>query len=203
MHDALLHNQAAETSGLTDWSDRVLALINDYTDRHAIVDTQSLAEALAAATCWTGCPHACDVTGDGGAAYLRIPLSNHGSRHYEALLILWPPSHATPIHDHAGLWGLELVLDGALEVEAFSLSLQQPAPQLVPRDHAMLGIGDHAAFSGADYAHRCRNLSTQKPALSLHIYGGALDAYRSFHQEDAAGDWTSIEHQTQREPALV
>jgi len=201
MHDALLRNQATETQALTDWSSRVLVLINDYIDHHAIVDTQALAEALAAATTWPGCPHASDVTGDGEATYLRIPLSNQHSRNYEGLLILWPPGHATPIHDHAGLWGLELVLDGALEVEAFSLSLQ-PSPQLVPRDQAMLGIGDHAAFSGADYAHRCRNLSAQKPALSLHIYGGALDAYRSFHQHDA-GDWSSVEHRAQRELALV
>ncbi|MEW9570412.1 cysteine dioxygenase family protein [Rhodanobacter sp. Si-c] len=201
MHDALLRNQADETPTLTDWSNRVSALINDYIDRHAIVDVQSLAETLAAATGWPGCPHARDVAGDGVAAYRRIPLSNHESRNYEALLILWPPGHATPIHDHAGLWGLELVLDGALEVEAFSLSLQ-PAPRLVPRDQAMLGIGDHAAFSGADYAHCCRNLSSQQPALSLHIYGGALDAYRSFHQQ-GSGDWTSVEHQVQRELALV
>jgi hypothetical protein len=201
MHDALLRNRAIATPTLTDWSGRVLTLIHDYIDHHAIVDTQLLAEALAAATTWPGCPHACDVTGDGGAAYLRIPLSKHESCNYEALLILWPPGHATPIHDHARLWGLELVLDGVLEVEAFSLSLQ-PSPRLVSRDHAMLGIGDHAAFSGADYAHRCRNLSSQLPALSLHIYGGVLDAYRSFHQRDA-GDWTSVEHQTQRELALV
>jgi hypothetical protein len=205
MHDALLHNRIDEqidgTPALADWSSRVLALVDDCIVRHASVDTLSLARELAAATAWPGCPHARDVAGGDGTTYLRIPLSNHASRNYEALLILWPPGHATPIHDHAGLWGLELVLDGVLAVEAFSLSLQ-PAPRLLPRDQVLLGIGDHAAFSGADYAHRCRNLSSQQPALSLHIYGGALDAYRSFHPQDA-GDWTSVEHRVQREPALV
>lgn len=201
MHDALLHSQAAGTRALTDWSDRVLALIDNHVDHHTSVDAQRLAGILATATHWPGCPRACEVAGDGAATYLRIPLSSREARNYEALLILWPPGHTTPIHDHAGLWGLELVLDGVLEVEAFSLTLQ-PSPRLAPRDCTVLGIGDHAAFSGTDYAHRCRNLSAQQPALSLHIYGGALDAYRSFHRQDA-GDWTSVEHQAQRELALV
>lgn len=201
MHDALLQNRATGTQALADWSGRVLALIDDHVGHRASVDARQLAGILATATRWPGCPRAGEVTGDGAATYLRIPLSSQEARSYEALLILWPPGHTTPIHDHAGLWGLELVLDGVLEVEAFSLALQ-PVPRLAARDCTVLGIGDHAAFSGADYAHRCRNLSAQQPALSLHIYGGALDAYRSFHRQDA-GDWVSVEHRAQRELALV
>ena len=117
-------------------------------------------------------------------------------------MIIWPPDHHTPVHDHDGLWGIEFILDGVLEVEGFALTLE-PAPQLVSRGASTFGIGDHAAFSGADYAHRCRNLSSQQPALSLHVYGGALDRYRSFHREEEAGRWIGTEHRTVREAALV
>lgn len=201
MHDALARMQTDANEALRNWSDRVLALVDGHlAGRHGTLDPQPLAGALAEAAYWSAAPHARDVAGQ-ATPYRRIPLAGHPARGYEALLILWPPGHATPIHDHAGLWGLELVLDGVLEVEAFSLALQ-PVPRLAARDCTVLGIGDHAAFSGADYAHRCRNLSAQQPALSLHIYGGALDAYRSFHRQDA-GDWVSVEHRAQRELALV
>lgn len=203
MHDALARTQAAANEALRDWSDRVLALVDGHlAGRHGTLDPQPLATALAEAAYWSAAPRARHVAGQAAPYYRRIPLADHPARGYEALLILWPPGHATPIHDHAGLWGIELVLDGVLEVEAFALSLQQPAPRLVAGDRTMLGVGDQAAFSGAGYAHRCRNLSAQQPALSLHVYGGGLDAYRSFHRQ-ADGDWVGIEQQARREPALA
>jgi hypothetical protein len=202
MHDALARMQADANEALRNWSDRVLALVDGHlAGRRGTLDPQPLAGALAEAAYWSAAPRARDVAGQ-AAPYRRIPLADHPARGYEALLILWPPGHATPIHDHAGLWGIELVLDGVLEVEAFALSLQQPAPRLVAGDRTMLGVGDHAAFSGTGYAHRCRNLSAQQPALSLHVYGGGLDAYRSFHRQ-ADGDWVGIEQRARREPALA
>jgi hypothetical protein len=131
MHDALAHMQATADEALRDWSSRVLALVDGHlADRHGTVDPRPLASALAEAAYWPASPRARDMA-DQAAPYRRIPLTGHPARGYEALLILWPPGHVTPIHDHAGLWGIELVLDGVLEVEAFALSLQQPAPRLV------------------------------------------------------------------------
>ena len=131
--------------------------------------------------------------------YRRIALHQGDSR-YEALLIVWPPNHETPIHDHDGLWGMEIVLDGVLEVEAFDLSVQ-PSPALVSRGASVIGIGEQLAFSRADYAHRCRNLSAQRCTLSLHIYGGELNQYQSYHHDDAHG-WHSQQHHTLREAAF-
>jgi len=200
MHDALAARQARGKDALRYWSDRALALVDAHVgNRCGTVDPRPLATALAEAAYWPASPRARDVAGQ--ATYRRIPLAGHPAHGYEALLILWPPGHATPIHDHAGLWGIELVLDGVLEIEAFALSLK-PSPRLVARERTMLGTGDHATFSGADYAHRCRNLSAQQPALSLHIYGGELDAYRSFRQQ-ADGGWVDTEHRARREPALI
>jgi hypothetical protein len=38
--------------------------------------------------------------------------------------------------------------------------------------------------------------------LSLHVYGGGLDVYRSFHRQ-ADGDWVGTEQRARREPALA
>lgn len=201
MHDALPHSQPTGRQTFEDWSGRVLALIDGHVGHRTEVDVRQLAEALAAAAHWPACPHAPGIAGGDALAYLRVPIPHRGPVDYEALLILWPPGHATPIHDHAGLWGLELVLDGVLEVETYALS-SHPRPRLTSQGTAVLGVGDRASFSGANHAHRCRNFSSQKPALTLHVYGGALDTYRSFQQEEA-GHWASTVHRTHRAPAFI
>jgi predicted metal-dependent enzyme (double-stranded beta helix superfamily) len=195
MHDAL-------KPAIASWAQRILDTVDACIHENKPGDVQRLADILALASTWHGCPHTADVVDPASASsYRRIALTDHVARGYEALLIVWPPGHATPIHDHDGLWGIEIMLDGVLEVEAFDLALQEH-PHLVSRGVSVIGIGDHLAFSQADYAHRCRNLSSNRAAVSLHIYGGALDTYRSYHAEDE-GRWTRKTHQTVREPALV
>lgn len=190
MYDAL-------ATSMDTWSQRVLKTIDACVGKHVDVDVSDIATALSQIATWGGCPqtHMLSPTST-ASSYRRIPLNTDKTRNYEALLIVWPPDHATPIHDHDGLWGMEFVLDGALEVESFQLCL---APSIhLEREHStIVGVGDHIAFSQADYAHRCRNLSRRREALSLHVYGGELNRYRSFAEHQ--GRWISELHQTVRE----
>ena len=167
MHDAI-------ATGTDVWTHRVLATVARNLGEGGRGDVASLANSLAQSPWWEGCPTAASALGDAGAnRYRRLSLRQpQGPEDYAVLLIAWPPGHATPIHDHDGLWGIELVLDGALQVESFAIAVT-PSLQLVPRETTPLGIGDHAAFSDQDYAHRCRNLSARRPALTLHVFAGA------------------------------
>lgn len=177
------------TTFIGDWSKRVLATIDACVHPGKAMDVATIAQALSPASTWQGCPRTADLSPNGTLpAYRRMPLGVDGPGPYEALLILWPPGHATPVHDHQGLWGLEYVLDGVLEVESFVLT-PEPAIHLEPRSTLIAGVGDYLVFSDADYAHRCRNLSKNRPALSLHVYGGSLDWYRSFHAEGEGWSW--------------
>jgi len=115
--------------------------------------------------------------------YHRHLVDGAGDGSYSTLLIAWPRSHRTALHDHAGLWGIELVLDGVLEVEEFRRGDGHARTDLVRERTIMLGVGDAAAFDGDTYVHRCANKSSTQPALSLHIYGGTLDAYHEFVAE--------------------
>lgn len=96
-----------------------------------------------------------------GAAQWRL------SRRRDDLVILlcaWPAGHRTPVHAHGGGWGLELVLNGALEVQAYRDGSD---------DRTWLGPGDAIWFDhGEGYRHRARNLSAAHVAWSLHVYGG-------------------------------
>ena len=195
-------NYGINRSGhLQEWKGRVLAAVESALHAQECICPDVLASALSEAPSWSGCPLASDVLASSAQqVYRRISLTPVHATGYSILLIAWPPGHRTPVHDHDGLWGIELVLDGALEVESFSLAIQDK-PHLVSRGTTLLGRGDSASFSEADFAHRCRNLSPRMPALSLHVYGGELESFRAFAQ-DTRGDWHTTPHRTTREAAL-
>jgi predicted metal-dependent enzyme (double-stranded beta helix superfamily) len=135
-------------------------------------------------------------------AYRRHLIAGGNDDAYSCLLIAWPAGHRTPIHDHDGLWGIELVLDGALEVQEFTIAGSPDAPRPTHTRSLMLGIGDAAVFTHRRYAHRCRNLSSTRAALSLHVYGGMLDRYRTFHA-DPHGHYNVRPHHALVEAALA
>lgn len=140
------------------------------------------------------------AAGDAGR-FRRHPLAVADAPRASALLIYWPPGHATLSHDHDGLPGIELVVDGALEVDEFVRIGDAAHPTLALSRSLYLGVGDAAVFSGETYVHRCRNLSATRAALSLHVYGGALDAYRTF-VADAAGRYRAREEFARTDSSL-
>lgn len=187
-------SHALTASSIAPWGKRVLALIDTCTDRRGHIDAVKICERLAEMVRWPDTPRA--PKGLPAMPYRRITLNDGRPRSYEALVIAWPPQHVTPIHDHDGLWGLEFVLDGALQVDSFRLS-EDPATSLKAAGTIVAGIGDHVLFTTTDYAHRCRNLSRHSVALSLHVYGGEFNSYRSFHND--LDKWFSRSHRTIRE----
>ena len=175
------------------WVRRVLDAVTRHAgDVHA-ADVDGLRRALAGAHRWEGCPTANSVFAAAGpACYRRFSLKPAAGLASDCtvLLIAWPGGHATPIHDHDGLWGVETVLDGNLRVESFRV-MPEPVLDVQPQDVATLGAGDDAAFVARDFAHCCINPSAQAPALTLHVYGGALDAYHAYRCDDG-GRWSSV-----------
>ena len=85
----------------------------------------------------------------------------------------------TELHDHGSLWGVDVVVEGALEVESWTLGPDGPIAGSNRR--TWLGPGDALWFERHDaYAHRCRNLSATQTALTLNVLGGELDQVRHF-----------------------
>lgn len=185
------------------WTHRVLAAVARGSGDCRPQDRLDLARQIVQAPQWEGCPRAIDFLPEGTTGrYRRMSLRrSHAVADSSVLLIAWPPDHVTSIHDHDGLWGVELVLDGVLEVESFSTTTS-PALQLASGGVTVLGVGDHSSFSEPNYAHRCRNLSTHRPALTLHIYGGVLERYSVF-ERGADGQWDSAQQRAELDlPAI-
>lgn len=173
------------------WLDTVRRDLAILGEAPAIATIEALSVRLAERALQIDAPRATAPEHD---RYRRHLLAGGGDEGHSCLLIEWPAAHRTPIHDHAGLWGIELVLDGALEVEEFALGGDLDRPLLTRTRALMLGAGDAAVFTGRRYAHRCRNLSATRPALSLHVYGGVLDRYRAFQADPRGGHSARTQH---------
>ncbi|HTW85690.1 MAG TPA: cysteine dioxygenase family protein [Candidatus Sulfotelmatobacter sp.] len=101
----------------------------------------------------------------------------------------WEPGQASALHDHAGLWGAEIVVRGTMEETAF---------RLLDRDvegrYKFRCQGEHLAppscvgilIPPLEY-HSFRNVGT-KTAHTVHVYGGAFEFCRAFSVDDA-GWW--------------
>ena len=96
---------------------------------------------------------------------------------FTMLSALWPPNGGTPVHDHAGSWAVEAILEGTLHTYRFKrmddgsregyAELRQTAELDVhPKDIA------HVLPPEQDI-HQFTNLSG-KPVLSFHLYGGDI-----------------------------
>ena len=168
------------------WVDAMRSAIGDVRRAPSGTNLEDLRERVVALAWRSDCPSAASVSGAReNVAYQRHLIAGEGDGTYQALLIAWPPDHRTPLHDHDGLWGIELVLDGALAVDEYKVSGGADAAALTVQRSLVLGIGDAAVFSGRDYVHSCRNLSANRIALSLHLYAGALERYATFAADGA------------------
>jgi predicted metal-dependent enzyme (double-stranded beta helix superfamily) len=186
-----------------DWIQAVRVRIGDLPKNPDTWDIEELRDRLTSVAWLTDGPSVAALTpSDLPRQFRRHLIATGAEDRYTALLIAWPPGHRTPLHNHNGLWGIELVIDGALAIEEFQKSNIEHDPTLQHQRTLILGIGDAMAFSGTQYIHSCRNLSAQRMALSLHVYGGVLDEYSTF-QTSSLGRFTETRQHATIDAALI
>lgn len=102
---------------------------------------------------------------------------------YSALAMVWGPGQGTPLHDHDGLWGVEIVVAGEIEAEMYrhcgtDLDGAERFERLsVDRG----GPGATGTLAPPLEYHTMRNPSASEKAVTLHVYGGELTRCRVFH----------------------
>ena len=65
------------------------------------------------------CPNAFIACGPDG--YARRLLHRNDDLGYTAVVMTWGPGQRTPLHDHAGIWCVEGVVSGQMDVTQFDL----------------------------------------------------------------------------------
>lgn len=120
--------------------------------------------------------------------YARRELYRSPELGYSVVAMTWGPGQGTPMHDHSGLWCVEGVWDGELEITQFEL-LERNGENFRFRAAGGMHAGPGSAGSlipPHEY-HTIRNASQDSVAVSLHIYKAPMECCSMFVQRD--GEW--------------
>ena len=105
--------------------------------------------------------------------YQQYLLHCDSRERFSVVSFVWGLGQSTPIHDH-GVWGLVGVLRGVERVERFR---RLPAGDLAADGEALLKEGEVDAVSpGIGDIHRVTNGLSDRPSISIHVYGANIGA---------------------------
>jgi predicted metal-dependent enzyme (double-stranded beta helix superfamily) len=107
--------------------------------------------------------------------YARRELYRSEEHGYCVVAMTWAPGQGTPIHDHDGMWCVEGVWNGALEIVQYELlehDVQRYQFQAVGSIQA--GKGSAGSLIPPHEYHSIRNPSESAVTVSLHVYSGPM-----------------------------
>ncbi len=107
--------------------------------------------------------------------YLRREVYRSEQHGYSVIAMTWGPGQGTQIHDHHGMWCVEGVWHGALEITQYELLEQHDERfRFQPVGAMQAGAGSAGSLIPPHEYHTIRNPSADGVAVSLHIYKGAM-----------------------------
>jgi 3-mercaptopropionate dioxygenase len=115
-----------------------------------------------------------------GECYARRLLHRGKGDVYEIVAMTWGPGQGTPLHDHAGLWCVECVVQGQMEVIQYRLldrKMEDGGKEQFCFGEVgkiMTGVGTAGALIPPHEYHVLRNPSPNQSAVTLHVYGGQM-----------------------------
>lgn len=119
-------------------------------------------------------------------SYARRLIHTSPTLGYTALSMIWGPGQGTPLHDHAGLWCVEGVLEGQIEVTQYRL-LEKNGEMLrfEAQEPDIAGVGSAGRLIPPYDYHTIANALPDRPSITIHIYGGEMDHCNIFqpHQD--------------------
>lgn len=119
--------------------------------------------------------------------YARRLLHRSEDLGYTVLVMTWGPRQETPLHDHAGLWCVDGVWRGRLEVVQYEL-LEEQADRcrFERRDTIEAGAGSAGSLIPPYEYHTIAN-AQDDPSVTVHVYAGDMDHCTIFMPDE--GGW--------------
>jgi predicted metal-dependent enzyme (double-stranded beta helix superfamily) len=107
--------------------------------------------------------------------YARRLLHRDPAGDYTVVVMTWAPGQKTALHDHAGIWCVECVVDGNMEVAQYDLmSEEDGAFRFEQRTRVLAGRGSAGCLIPPFEYHTLAN-AADTPSITLHVYGGEMD----------------------------
>jgi predicted metal-dependent enzyme (double-stranded beta helix superfamily) len=107
--------------------------------------------------------------------YARRLLHRDPQGRYTVVVMVWDRGQSTPIHDHAGIWCVECVYRGRIQVTSFNIlgNCEAPVFRFVTENVVRAGVGEAGALIPPFEYHQIENPGPDV-AVTLHVYGGEM-----------------------------
>jgi predicted metal-dependent enzyme (double-stranded beta helix superfamily) len=109
-------------------------------------------------------------------SYARRLLYSDPELGFTALVMTWGPGQQTALHDHAGIWCVEGVLEGEMAVHRYELmeEAEDGVCRFETRDSVKATAGKAGALIPPFEHHVLANALPDRASLTLHVYGGEM-----------------------------
>jgi predicted metal-dependent enzyme (double-stranded beta helix superfamily) len=113
--------------------------------------------------------------------YARRLLYQDPANRYTAVVMTWGPGQGTPVHDHGGLWCVEGVVAGQMQVTQYDVRPDGGMFRVSPVGAPLTaGVGSAGRLIPPTDYHVLANAQRDATSITLHVYGGNLDGCRVF-----------------------
>ena len=124
--------------------------------------------------------------------YARRLLHRDPAGRYTILVMVWGVGQGTSLHDHSGMWCVECVYRGSIRVQSYSLDDEvSDRFHFVKETEVVAGVGNAGALIPPFDYHTIANAETDRPSITLHVYGGEMTSCNAFVPE---GEFYRREH---------
>jgi len=108
-------------------------------------------------------------------SYARRLLYKDPELGFTALVMTWGPGQRTALHDHAGIWCVEGVLEGEMKVDRYELLEEADGVcRFAERGGVRATAGTAGALIPPFEHHVLGNALPDRASLTLHVYGGEM-----------------------------
>lgn len=124
--------------------------------------------------------------------YARRLLHRSPDLGYTAVVMTWAPGQGTPLHDHAGIWCVEGVVAGRMDVTQYDLLEQAEGRYRFEAKGCVHADVGSAGCLIPPYEYHVLANPTAAPSVTLHVYGGEMTSCHVF-EPLADGAWVRRE----------
>ncbi len=150
-------NDAVQMDDLSRITHRVKETLSDLVCRNAL----RLPDGIAA-------PRA--------GSYGRRLIHRDAQRGYTVVAMIWGPGQHTELHDHAGVWCVECVVQGILDVTQYDMVERgDGCCRFAAQKKVRAGVGDAGCLIPPFEYHVIGNPLPDRTSITLHVYGGEMD----------------------------
>ncbi len=133
----------------------------------------------------------------GADRYSRSLVYSDAWERFTVIAMTWGPGQKTALHDHAGVWCVEVVVDGDMQVTNYELMEEQAGGRCLFERRET--IAAPPASSGSllpPFEHHVFGNIGSHPSHTVHIYGGPMNGCNIF-EPDGQG-WFQRRHRELR-----